>query len=193
MTGSKRELGSDLAKVDATTDEEIARHMIEDDTPELTEAQLAEAEIYEGDRFIRRVGRPKGSGTKELVTLRLDRSVLDHFRAAGPGWQTRINDALQGMLGRARRPVLMMPSGTKLSDVHVVPHRGKWAVKGEGNQRAISIHDTQAEATERGRDIARRQKSELLVHGRDGQIRSRESVMRSSQRSNRGRPGGQEI
>jgi hypothetical protein len=43
------------------------------DTPELTNAQLAEAEIYEGDNFICRVGRPKGSGTKDLVTLRLDR------------------------------------------------------------------------------------------------------------------------
>ena len=58
---------------------------------------------------------------------------------------------------------------------HVVPHEGKWAVKGEGNQRATSIHDTQAAATERARDIARRQKSELLVHGRDGEIRSRDS------------------
>ena len=38
-------MGSDLAKVDATTDEDIARHMAEDDTPELTNAQLAKAEI----------------------------------------------------------------------------------------------------------------------------------------------------
>jgi uncharacterized protein YdaT len=58
---------------------------------------------------------------------------------------------------------------------HVVPHEGKWAVKGDGNKRATSVHDTQAEATERARDIARRQKSELLAHGRDGEIRSRDS------------------
>jgi len=61
MTESRRKLGSDLAKVDATTDEDVARDMAEDDTPELTDAQLAEAEVYEGDKFIRRVGRPKGS------------------------------------------------------------------------------------------------------------------------------------
>ena len=42
MPGSKSELGSDLTKVDATTEEEIARHMIEDDTPEWTDEQLAE-------------------------------------------------------------------------------------------------------------------------------------------------------
>lgn len=58
---------------------------------------------------------------------------------------------------------------------HVVPHEGKWAVKGEGNQRATSVHNTQAEATERAREIARREKAELLVHGRDGEIRSRDS------------------
>jgi len=58
---------------------------------------------------------------------------------------------------------------------HVVPHEGKWAVKGEGNRRATSIHDTQTAATDRAREIARRQKSELLVHGRDGEIRSRDS------------------
>jgi uncharacterized protein (DUF4415 family) len=185
MTGSKRELGSDLAKIDATTDEDIARHMVEDDSPEWTDAQLAEAEIYDGDKFIRRVGRPKGSGTKELVTLRLDRTVLDHFRAGGPGWQTRLNDTLHAMLkGRGARSAM---SG---KNQHVVPHQGKWAVKGEGNQRATSIHETQAEATERARDIARRQKSELLVHGRDGQIRSRDAVFVTS---NRGRHGRREI
>jgi uncharacterized protein (DUF4415 family) len=89
-----------LVRLDATTDEDIARQIAEDpDTaPELTDADLAEAEIWEGGRFIRRVGRPKGSGTKELVSLRLDRDILDFFREGGPGWQTRINDYLRGAL-----------------------------------------------------------------------------------------------
>ena len=34
-------------------------------------------------------------GAKETVSLRLDREVLDHFQAEGPGWQDRINDALR--------------------------------------------------------------------------------------------------
>ncbi|HEY2446823.1 MAG TPA: BrnA antitoxin family protein [Rhizomicrobium sp.] len=38
---------------------------------------------------------PQKAPTKEQVTLRLDRDVLDRFRAAGPGWQRRINDALK--------------------------------------------------------------------------------------------------
>lgn len=74
-----------------------------DDAPELTDAQLVEAEVYEGDKFIRRGGRPKGSGTKELVSLRLDRAILDHFREGGPGWQTRLNDALRLTLNQKRQ------------------------------------------------------------------------------------------
>lgn len=58
---------------------------------------------------------------------------------------------------------------------HVVPHPEGWAVRGEGNERATSVHDTQREAIDRGRDIARNQGSELLIHGRDGRIRERDS------------------
>lgn len=58
---------------------------------------------------------------------------------------------------------------------HVVPHQEGWAVRGEGNSRATSVHDTQAEAAAAGREIAQNQKSELLIHGRDGRIRERDS------------------
>ncbi|MGV8832456.1 MAG: BrnA antitoxin family protein [Devosia sp.] len=36
---------------------------------------------------------------KEMVTLRLDRAVLEHFQDDGPGWQDRINDALRVVAG----------------------------------------------------------------------------------------------
>ncbi|MBY0285022.1 MAG: BrnA antitoxin family protein [Sphingomonas sp.] len=39
-------------------------------------------------------GRPRGSD-KEQVSLRLDKDILARFRADGPGWQTRINEALR--------------------------------------------------------------------------------------------------
>ncbi len=58
---------------------------------------------------------------------------------------------------------------------HVVPHDGRWAVRGEGNGRVTSIHDTQAEAIDVGREIAQNQGSELLIHNRYGQIRERDS------------------
>ncbi len=58
---------------------------------------------------------------------------------------------------------------------HVVPRDGGWEVKPEGGQRASSVHETQREAIDRGREVSRNQQSELLVHGRDGRIRERDS------------------
>ncbi|WP_143021708.1 DUF2188 domain-containing protein [Nitrosospira sp. Nsp18] len=46
---------------------------------------------------------------------------------------------------------------------------------GEGNERITSIHDMQREAIDRARGIAVNQQSELLIQGRDGQIRERNS------------------
>ena len=43
---------------------------------------------------------PAVPGAKETVSLRLDRDVLDHFQADGPGWQERINAALRKAAGK---------------------------------------------------------------------------------------------
>lgn len=58
---------------------------------------------------------------------------------------------------------------------HVVPHPQGWAVKGAGNERATSVHPTQAAAIAAGRDLAQSQRSELLIHRENGQIRARNS------------------
>ncbi|MCW2380994.1 MULTISPECIES: BrnA antitoxin family protein [unclassified Sphingobium] len=68
-----------------------------DDAPEWTQDQWDRAEIRIGEKLIRR-GRPAGS-TKRLVSLRLDEAVIDRFRADGPGWQSRINEALRKAAG----------------------------------------------------------------------------------------------
>ncbi|MBI1778346.1 MAG: BrnA antitoxin family protein [Proteobacteria bacterium] len=72
-----------------------------DDAPELTKAWFERAEIREGGRLIRpaKVGRPKKDAPKQAVNIRLDPDVLAHFRAAGPGWQSRINKALRKAAG----------------------------------------------------------------------------------------------
>jgi uncharacterized protein (DUF4415 family) len=44
---------------------------------------------------LRRARGPQKAPTKQLVSLRLDRDVIAHFKAGGPGWQTRINDVLR--------------------------------------------------------------------------------------------------
>ena len=47
---------------------------------------------------------------------------------------------------------------------HVVPHENGWAVRGEGNERSTSVHDTQQQAIDVAREIARNQQSELVIH-----------------------------
>lgn len=58
---------------------------------------------------------------------------------------------------------------------HVVPHGNQWAVKGERNERATKIVDTQTEAIKIAREIAINQKSELVIHRPNGQIRDKDS------------------
>lgn len=45
--------------------------------------------------LMRKVRGPQKAQTKERITIRLSRDVLEHFRTAGPGWQGRIDKALR--------------------------------------------------------------------------------------------------
>ena len=51
---------------------------------------------------------------------------------------------------------------------HVVPRDGRWAVRKGGAERVTRRYDTQREAVDAAREIARRQRTEVFVHGRDG-------------------------
>lgn len=64
----------------------------EDERPLTAEEMQSGIEDYRKQR-----GRPAGS-EKESTTIRFDRDILDAFRSAGPGWQTRINAALRDWL-----------------------------------------------------------------------------------------------
>jgi uncharacterized protein (DUF4415 family) len=70
------------------------------DNPEWTKEDFARArpfaEVFpELAASIRRGRGPNKAPTKKLVSLRLSPDVLDHYRSKGPGWQTRIDDALR--------------------------------------------------------------------------------------------------
>ncbi|RMC37514.1 BrnA antitoxin family protein [Paracoccus alkanivorans] len=69
-------------------DEEIRRAIADD--PDTWEASP--------DAKVIRRGRPAGSN-KSQVTVKLDNDVLEHLRAGGRGWQTRMNAALREALG----------------------------------------------------------------------------------------------
>ena len=64
---------------------------------DVTEAGLAQG-LAERAARLNKGGRPRGSD-KELVSIRLDKATLDFFRARGPGWQTRVNEALRQAAG----------------------------------------------------------------------------------------------
>jgi uncharacterized protein (DUF4415 family) len=68
-----------------------------DDAPELSAQWFERAQVKDGGKPVRKSGRPPGS-MKEQVSLRLDKDVVARFRATGPGWQTRINEALRRAL-----------------------------------------------------------------------------------------------
>ncbi|MYA23842.1 MAG: BrnA antitoxin family protein [Gemmatimonadetes bacterium] len=67
----------------------------DDDLPDLAtsewQAKFAQVPVQRG--------RPKAAVTKVSTTIRLDPDVLAAFKADGPGWQTRINQALRKSVG----------------------------------------------------------------------------------------------
>lgn len=78
-----------------------SRRKSDPDNPEWTAADFKRArparEVVPNivAAYLRRRGRPpEGEAAKVQVTLRLDPAVIAHFKAAGEGWQTRINQTL---------------------------------------------------------------------------------------------------
>ncbi len=62
---------------------------------EAARAWLAQADVVRDGTIVRRGKRgPQKSPTKTLVSLRLSPEVIEHFKATGPGWQTRIDSTL---------------------------------------------------------------------------------------------------
>ena len=75
------------------------------DNRELTRADFAKARPF-SEAFpdlgasIRKGRGPNKAPTKQLVSLRLSREVIDHFKSAGPGWQSRIDETLRKAVKR---------------------------------------------------------------------------------------------
>lgn len=63
----------------------------------------------------------------------------------------------------------------KRKNQHVVPYGEKWAVKGEKNEKATKVVDTQGDAIRIARNIAINQKSEVVIHRPNGKIRDKDS------------------
>ena len=80
---SARILKSDLKRV--ASHRIIAKEF--EELPELTDDMLKHG-------VVKRAGRPLSSNPRKQVTIRLPETVLDNWKASGPGWQTRMADLL---------------------------------------------------------------------------------------------------
>ena len=73
------------------------------DNPEWTKKDFGTAKPFaevfpDLSAAIRRARGKQKAPTKVSVTLRLDRDVIERFKADGPGWQTRIGETLKKSL-----------------------------------------------------------------------------------------------
>lgn len=90
----------------AEEEAEVQRMIASDpDNPEATDEEMTQAKPF-GEAFpelmesIKRSrGRPAVHNPRQHVSLRLDPDVLEHYKAAGKGWQSKINDALRKAAG----------------------------------------------------------------------------------------------
>lgn len=71
------------------------------DLPEITDDWIAGADLYHGEKLVRR-GRPKLTTPRQLLSLRLPPQVIERWKASGPGWQTRMAKALEKTAPKAR-------------------------------------------------------------------------------------------
>ena len=63
-----------------------------------TDPRRAAAEAVFKPKTERATERPSLPNAREMVSLRIDSDILDHFREGGPGWQERINEALRKLI-----------------------------------------------------------------------------------------------
>lgn len=86
----------------AKSRQSVARLNRSDDAPDLTAEWAPEADLFHGQRLVRR-GRPTGSGSRTQTTVRISNEVLAYFKASGAGWQTRMDAVLKKYVaGRAK-------------------------------------------------------------------------------------------
>ena len=58
---------------------------------------------------------------------------------------------------------------------HIVPRKDGWAVKKEHSNRDTTVQPTKEKAIEIGREIARNQNVELVIHDKHGKIQDSDS------------------
>jgi uncharacterized protein (DUF4415 family) len=89
--------------------------LIDDENPEWSDTMLKESVRFGGlpaSLQAKPRGLPKAAVTKERISIRLSRDVVERFRASGDGWQTRMDAALQDWL-KSHTPALRLSAQTR--------------------------------------------------------------------------------
>jgi uncharacterized protein (DUF4415 family) len=95
MTASKRNMPTLPATRPPLTDEDgEVRELEAEDFEHFRPMTEVFPEIVEAFERSRGQRGPQKSEVKHRIGLRLDQNIVEHFRATGPGWQSRINDIL---------------------------------------------------------------------------------------------------
>jgi uncharacterized protein (DUF4415 family) len=89
----------------------VKEPVFDDDNPEWTKADFANATRFDGVKMsdltpemlarVKKTRGPQKALTKVAVSIRLSPEVISHFKAKGPGWQSRIDDALRKIARKA--------------------------------------------------------------------------------------------
>jgi ABC-type bacteriocin/lantibiotic exporter with double-glycine peptidase domain/DNA-binding CsgD family transcriptional regulator len=137
--------------------------------------------------YVSRVVRKLGCRDRaQLVNLAYETGAVT--RPAGRTSSYPRNDAgrtLTGGSGGNSKDVASKKGAdmSKNGDVHVVPSAKGWRVKVEGRSRASGTHETQQAAWQQAKQIAQRNHSEALLHGRNGLIRQRNTYGHNRRRT----------
>jgi len=59
--------------------------------------------------------------------------------------------------------------------IHGVPHKDGWATKGEGTDLASKVFEKKSDAVDSGRKSAKEDKTDLVIHKKDGKIQDSDS------------------
>jgi hypothetical protein len=84
---------------------------------------------------------------------------------------------MKNRVQKAKVAVATEKHKTNSENLHVVPRNDGWAVRTESRSRPTSIHPSQREAIEAARKLAKQSATQLVIHGRDGRIRERDSYV----------------
>lgn len=106
---------TDWERLQAMSEDEIELAALEDeDNPPLTTEQLEAGSIVS-----------PAERRKVAIYIRLDPEILEHYRAGGPGYQTRINDDLRTVIGGRMRKAQRGPN--TVYRARLTKHKERWA------------------------------------------------------------------